>query len=407
MHIVLANQWYPPDSGWGGVAMWNYVMAHAYRDLGHRVSVVTSRRSNEMPIESDANGIRVYCLRVRDFPQLRRVPLLRRFVRPSQQLTYSARVNRTLRDLYARDQFDVVEFADVNAEGFFYSRAPRSAFVVRCHTPTFVLARYYTEHEMPYDTRIISRCEKDTIRRANALTTPSRDMARVVAETTAVPLDRIAVVPNALCLAQFQRTKDQMDQRPNNLTILFVGRLERVKGVEILAHAIPQVIARVPGTRFVFIGDDRPSARSESQRVELEEYLRRANVSNDVEFLGGVDRPTLERWYACADICVVPSLLYESFSYTCAQAMAAGKPVVASRIGGIPETVDDGLSGLIVEPGDVVQLAKAIVRLAHDPPLRERMGCAGREKVARDFNPIKVAERNLKVYEQAIQRFSN
>jgi hypothetical protein len=64
MHIVLANQWYPPDSGWGGVAMWNYAMAHAYRDLGHHVTVVSSRRSSETPIEDD-EWIRVYRLRAR------------------------------------------------------------------------------------------------------------------------------------------------------------------------------------------------------------------------------------------------------------------------------------------------------------------------------------------------------
>jgi glycosyltransferase involved in cell wall biosynthesis len=87
--------------------------------------------------------------------------------------------------------------------------------------------------------------------------------------------------------------------------------------------------------------------------------------------------------------------------------MAAGKPVVATRIGGIPETVDDGVSGLIVEPGNVEQLADAIVRLAQDARLCKQFGDAGREKVEREINPLMVARRNLRVYEQAKQTFEH
>jgi glycosyltransferase involved in cell wall biosynthesis len=105
-------------------------------------------------------------------------------------------------------------------------------------------------------------------------------------------------------------------------------------------------------------------------------------------------------------MCVVPSILYESFSYTCAQAMAAGRPVVATRIGGIPETVEDGVTGLLVEPGNAAELAEALIRLALDPVQRARMGQAGRERVARDFNPATVARRMLAVYARAAAKCS-
>jgi starch synthase len=98
---------------------------------------------------------------------------------------------------------------------------------------------------------------------------------------------------------------------------------------------------------------------------------------------------------------VVPTLNYESFSYTCAQAMAAGKPVVASRIGGIPETVQDEVSGLLVPPGDPSELAAALIQLARDPARRCAMGEAGRAHARREFDAATVAARVMQVYENA------
>jgi glycosyltransferase involved in cell wall biosynthesis len=162
------------------------------------------------------------------------------------------------------------------------------------------------------------------------------------------------------------------------------------------------LVLRRVAARFVLIGEDSTTAAGGSQRAELEAQLRQANALDSVEFAGEVDQAALGDWYRGADICVVPSLLYESFSYTCAQAMAWYKPVVATRIGGIPETVEDGVTGSIVEPGDVGQLADALVRLAQDAGLRAAMGRAGREKALGEFDARKVAKDNLEVYARAI-----
>jgi glycosyltransferase involved in cell wall biosynthesis len=308
-----------------------------------------------------------------------------------------------LRALHLKQPIDVIEFAEVNAEGFFFAYHPIAPFVVRCHTPTAILARYYERAELPFDTRVTAWCEKQMLRRAHALTAPSHDMAQVIAKEYGLPDENIAVIPNALSLNEFPN--HPATPSPNRLTILHVGRLERVKGVVVLASAIPRVVSQVPNAQFVFVGGDRLTVRGISQRAEIESALGKAQVLSHAEFLGEVDHATLMACYQRADICVVPSMLYESFSYTCAQTMAAGKPVVASRIGGIPETVDDGMTGLLVAPGDSDELADAIIRLAREPARREQMGRAGREKVAREFDPINIALRNLEVYGQAGRRF--
>ncbi len=376
--------------------MWNYALVRALTTLGHRVTVVTARHAEQIPAFEIRDGITFHRLLLRDRPRWRRIPLLGRYVREALQLAYARRVDKQLRILHRVQPFDVVEFADVNAEGFFYARRPETAVVVRCHTPTFVLKRYFQPAEMPYDTRLIGACEKDSIRRAVALTAPSRDMARVIADACALANGSICVIPNPLPAELLQAPAPP--SKTDAFTALYVGRFERVKGIAILAAAIPRVVKQFPHARFIFAGYDRPTPRGTSQQAELEHQLVQAGARDNVEFLGAVEQAELAALYQTAAVCIVPSLLYESFSYTCAQAMAAGRAVIASRIGGIPETVTDGVTGLLFEPGDADALANAILELAENPARRIEMGEQGRAKAVREFDPMRVAEETLGVY---------
>jgi glycosyltransferase involved in cell wall biosynthesis len=359
------------------------------------------------PAFEEQDGIRIHRLLIRDAYRLRRTPLIGYYVRSLQQIGYSWRVSRTIRSLPEYATADVIEFTDVNAEGFFYARRPQKPIVVRCQTPTFVLRRYFAPNEMNFDTSLVSWCERDQIRRAHSLAAPSRDMAITIARACSVSPEQITVISDA-----FPRNGHNLDRskavsdlnRP--ITILYVGRLERAKGVTVLSEAIPQVIRNSPHVRFRFIGYDRPTVCGKSQRAELESQFAAAGVGANVEFGGPVEQSKLPQIYDEADICVVPSVAYESFSYTCVQAMAAGKPVIATRIGGMPETVENGVTGLIVEPGNADELAQAIVRLIRDPELRGNLGRAGREKVLNEYDPLKIARQNIEVYEQAVKAYS-
>ena len=93
----------------------------------------------------------------------------------------------------------------------------------------------------------------------------------------------------------------------------------------------------------------------------------------------------LPRHYREADICLVPTIAQDSLSRTSVEAMASGIPVIASRIGGLPYTVTDGVTGLLFEPGDPADLARKIGQLLDDPELRRRMGLAGRKRFEEDF----------------------
>jgi glycogen(starch) synthase len=411
MHIVLVNRWYPPHTGYGGVAVYNYYLAHALVKLGHRVTVVAARWSPDVPGLHKDSGVTVHRLLSQHHYRLHRLPIVGRYMRPLQQMLYSLQVYRKLQELEIQDRPDVIEFAEVNAEGFVYLlRRRHCPVVVRCHTPTFVLRRYYTPAEMPYDTSLTTMMEKSCIHHADALTAPSYDMAQTIARECGIPVGQVAVIPNALDVEFFspdrrrstdsgQRTPSPESRTSDDLIVLHVGRLHRVKGVEVLARAIPQVLRAVPQIRFVFIGKDQMDSDRGTWRQRLESCFQEQGMDDKVVFLSSVDQSTLIEWYCRADVAVVPSILYESFSYTCAQAMAAGLPVVASRIGGIPETVHDEVSGLLVAPGDAEGLARAVIRLAQNSSLRRRIGQAGRAKARQHFDALNVAEQFIELIE--------
>lgn len=401
MHIALANRWYPPFTGYGGVAMYNYYLAHALVALGHRVTVLAARWSADIPADEDDRGVVVKRIHFPPRNRWNRVPLLGRYARPLLQVLYSRQVAQALNQMDGIEKPDLVEFAEINAEAWSYLRQRnRRPVVVRCHTPAFVLRDYYTPAEMPYDTAWTTRLEQDCIHRADGLTAPSQDMAKTVAQRMGFPVERFAVIPNPLGTQAFAVDRSQKSTS-DEIIVLHVGRLDRTKGIEVLAQAIPQVLRAHPHVCFVYVGDDRPTGGGDTWRQRLIEFFTRAGVEKQVTFTGPVDQTELLEWYGRADIAVVPSLLYESFSYTVAQAMAAGLPVVASRMGGIPETM--GPAGLTVTPGDVTALAESLSQLIVDPSLGFHLGDLARKRTATYFDCVSVATRMQDQYLKIVQ----
>ncbi|MDT4987529.1 MAG: hypothetical protein QOI74_1623 [Micromonosporaceae bacterium] len=158
--------------------------------------------------------------------------------------------------------------------------------------------------------------------------------------------------------------------------LLFVGRLEHVKGVQVLLAALPAVLARHPDTVLTVCG-------SGPLEAALRERVDRLGLTSSVEFVGWLPHHQLAGRLADADVVVVPSLAPEAFGLTCLEAMAAGTPVVASAVGGLPDLVRPGVTGELVAPGDPAALAGAVDGLLADEVRRRRLGRAGRRRAAR------------------------
>jgi glycosyltransferase involved in cell wall biosynthesis len=160
-----------------------------------------------------------------------------------------------------------------------------------------------------------------------------------------------------------------------------------------------QVIERVPDARLVAVA--KTGFRGTDEVGWFKVLANRTGVAGSVEFLESVSQEKLLSLYADCDVVALPSR-NEGWGLSLMEGMVCGKPVVATKVGGIPELVRDGAEGILVEPADVIGLADALCKLLEDPEMRARMGEAGNKR-AREFSWDETAKVVLRAYEQALQ----
>ncbi len=179
--------------------------------------------------------------------------------------------------------------------------------------------------------------------------------------------------------------------RPDQPTLLFVGRLAGVKGVPVLFEALTSIIGQHPNLRLRLIGDG-------PERAKLETMAANMGLSDHVEFCGYKSQSEVAEALSTTDIFVLPSFA-EGVPVVLMEAMASEVPVVTTRIAGVPELVTDTKSGILVPPGAAAPLAEALNTLLSDPKLRREMGQAGRAKVAADYVSLREAEKLMHLFQ--------
>ena len=203
------------------------------------------------------------------------------------------------------------------------------------------------------------------------------------------------IIPNGIDYKHFSANVAPLPQyQDGKLNILFVGRLEKRKGLRYLLEAYSKLKWEMPNTRLIVVGPGNPD--KESYRILSSHGLR------DVEFAGRVSYDELPRYYATADIFCSPATGGESFGIVLLEAMSAGKPVVASDIEGFRGIMTDGEQGVLVPKKDTGALANALGRLARDPELRSKLGGQG-SRSAEDYRWEVVAGRVEEYYNRCIQ----
>jgi glycosyltransferase involved in cell wall biosynthesis len=180
------------------------------------------------------------------------------------------------------------------------------------------------------------------------------------------------------------------DVRP--ITVLSIGRLRAPKDFTTLVRAIA---ACEPGSVRLQIAGDGP------QQAELADEITRLGIADAVELLGR--RDDVQQLLGAADVFVLSSRS-EGMPMSVLEAMAAGLPVIATAVGGVPEIVRDGETGTLVAPGDAGALGRAIAALARDPTLRQRLGAAGRRRAEREFGLAEFQRAHLELYRAALRR---
>jgi len=360
---------YPPALG--GVEAHVQRLSQGLAARGHEVEVATSTLRSEFPLThlaaaemagESAGPVRVHRFRAVSLPGDAHWPVLRGL---------GSWLARRARD------FDVIH---AHSYGFHHTLAAAGA--ARLASVPFVLTPHFHPHwsmELGPRRRHLRRAF-DALAKRRLLEAPAAVVCVSRAEAALLGAhrpERVRVIPNGVDPARFEgAVQDGLRARlgvPGPMA-LYVGRLAANKGLPTLLEAWAKV---PPEATLLVAGEGHLHA-------ELGKQARDLGLDGRVRLLGRVDDATLLQAYAACDLFVLPSE-YEAFGIVLLEAMAAGKPVVAARAGGVPEVVAEGATGLLVPVGDAPRLAEAVQALLADPVRARAMGEAGRRRVHQGF----------------------
>jgi glycosyltransferase involved in cell wall biosynthesis len=295
---------------------------------------------------------------------------------------------KKLREI-AEDELDFAELIEAYAFPFLFKGIP---FVVKMHGAEWTV-RHYCE-DKPY-LRLLVRLEARMLRAARRVFAVSRAHADFIAGACQIPPRLIQVVRYPSDLEHFSVAPPPPQSPPFRL--MYVGRLERRKGIHTLIEAMRVVWKHEPQTYLYLYGSE-----GDFGRQQIEAAMPQREHQGRIRFEGFIPRDQLIQRYQQAHLCVAPTRYETSGGYHIQEAACCGRPVIASDIGSVAELVRHGETGWLVPRDDVGALADAILYGLQNPNERERLGEAARE-FSRTFDIDRVMQHQLKLYEQVVR----
>ena len=380
----------------GGMNVYVRELSRELARRGHHVDLFT-RRDGECPeVTALAPGLRLVQLSAGPTAPLEKellTPFVPAFV--AEMARFTANEGETY-DLVHSHYWQGI------AAGEPFARAQGAPHLVMFHTLGEVKNRARVSEEEPGER--IGR-ERELAASADAIITASGHEHDLLARYYDADPARMVSIPCGIDTDLFRpRDRDEcrreLDIEADRPVLLWVGRLEKLKGVDILIDAVAQLDE--PDVLLLVVGGDE---HGQVLRAELEAQAQEAGLGGNIRFTGAVPHEELPAWYSAADVCVVPSY-YESFGLVAVEAMACGTPVVASRVGGLVSTVTDGVNGYLIPWRCPEPFAEKLEVLIRNPELRANFARSARESVQR-FRWDEIARRMDALYEDVIANHAN
>lgn len=403
MRIALITTSFPPEGADGGLASFYSELAGALARDGHEVLVGTLTSGGDE--DAQTNGIRVVrrhfdASNYRNWQDPGFAPVL------AYSLPRAVELYRKLEAVVTEFQPDVIECAEHGAQGLLWAATRQFPLAVRCICPQFhLIENGFCYEATDLDLYLVRAAETYVLEQADALTTPSLSLAKIISERTGLPIERFELIANPLSKSEAATPSRDIFPDRSFPRLLFVGRIEPLKGADLLVEMLPAVASAYPNVHLAFVGSEpRPASSEKSYADRLRERLKEIGLLHKTTFAGLVRRSEVPALQRVADLCLFPSR-YDSSPYACLEAMLAGSCVIASRVGGMPEYITHGESGWLVEP-DAQALAEAVVHLAGDTGLRAHLARTAQAQIYSKCSPEQVASRSVSLYHQAIRQFS-
>jgi glycosyltransferase involved in cell wall biosynthesis len=289
---------------------------------------------------------------------------------------------------FARIEPDVIHFTLQGSRSLLYPALAASMLGLR----SVLCEQGY--HDLQPPTRWERWLKRWLSRRALTTICASVEARNRLEQVYGIPRERFTVIHNAVSTAAMPNPQpSSLNPQPRaSARVICVARMDENKGQRYLIEAM----AGLPDAELWLVGDGPTRAALEQQAADG--ALRITHYASRIRFLG--QRTDVPQLLAQSDIFCLPSLT-ESLPFSVLEAMAAGLPVVATRVGGVPEAVADGETGFLVEPRDAEGLREKLRLLLNDAELRRRMGEAGRARVEREFSVEAMLEKTTQIYERS------
>lgn len=377
----------PPISG--GIEAYEYNLSRKLVSLGHEVHIMR-RWFPDMPLEEKVEGIHIH--RIRSSEKSERLSFV----------TYSLRVAKKLSSLI-RGKNDVIHCHErTSGMGIFLIRIHKRAPVIYSfHTAdALVASRPYFDNWLLYRANLWA--DGYMIKHSDRVFAISEAIRQNIISKVRVPPEKVVTTPNSVDTNRLKpgdpdpSVKKRLSVGDDPL-ILFVGKLNPAKGINHLIQALPLVQKEVSSVKLVIVG------KTKKESDAYGHYLKNLtqDLGKSVIFTGEIPFQNLCEVYKACDVFVSPSL-YEVMPTVVIEAMAFAKPVVATNIPGTNEVVRDGKTGILVELGDIRNLADALITILKDEEMAKRMGKNGRDVVETSFNWDKNIETITREYEEIL-----
>lgn len=380
MRIAFISHEFPPDTGKGGIGTYTSQVAKAMVGAGNEVHVFAGS-AYRAGVEN-IDGYRVHRIKCTDGNDFR---------------------HRVLAVFTAQNSvaiFDIIESPEINGNAWEIKKAfPAIPLVVRLHAPNHLVESLKKTY-LPFTAKLryvlggLRRFKIDLgywqpynknddadyrfIQCANVITAPSEAMKDWVVKNWQIEAGKIAVIPNIFSASPAFLQIPIVEENKYN-RIVFFGRLNVLKGLVNATKAMKKILVQNPDWQFRVIGDDGPGPQNTLSMKEWMQ-LELKGVLSRVEFLDGMAYEDLPAAISDCEIVLMPSL-FESFSYACAEAMAAGKAVIGSDNAGMADLVENNSTGILINPYNYTSIIDSLQKLIVDNKLRYRLGVNARKSI--------------------------
>jgi glycosyltransferase involved in cell wall biosynthesis len=378
----------------GGMETTYYLYAKGLAARGHTVHIIVLNGQEKFYLDDLGKNIHIHKIDLCEEPF--KGYWLLDHVFPLTNLRYALAVYTKLKEIRKTFPIDLVASPDGYAESFIIALMNTLPLHIRLHGHQGVLNRYHGKRKWHFRDRILWLAEKFILDQADGICAVSSEFAQLVKKIWRCPDLDIQVIHSVVDQSVF-KPDPQIKVRKD---ILFVGRLEENKGLNVLIEAMPSILKEFPGIKFIFVGSDGTRVPGKS----WSEYISSLFPKENTCFLGQLPTEKVAHYYQTCAVAVFPSL-FEAGGNVALEAMACGCPTVATRLGGFVEFITEGEDGLLINPNDQRALSEAMHQVLTHKTLAATLSRNSVDKINRLFNIDLAFEKKIEAYKATINSF--